>query len=191
MWHASWQLSLRFYSPSMKVMGSGSDHVGAFTINGIYSRETNRLDLTKTYESSTDDSSQNLERQVTIQLIWNTQERQFEGKWSVQTGIYHHNAVFEYKLSRTSIESSTDGKFNVDSFDPEVFNGNVTREDYLHFLSKTNPLLKRLHRYRCLLIICVIIAVFLCMVIISGSVFCRIYFDFPEWTFIPVELFVS
>jgi hypothetical protein len=90
----------------MKVTASGSDDVGVFTIDGTYSTETNRIDLTKTYLLGTGDSSKNSGHQVTIQLIWNTQNDQFEGKWSVQTSIFYDDAVFELRFCRRSIAST-------------------------------------------------------------------------------------
>ncbi|CAF5025602.1 unnamed protein product, partial [Rotaria sp. Silwood1] len=64
----------------MKVTGSGSDDVGVFTIDGIYSFDTNRIGLTKTYQLDTGDRSENLGHQVIIQLTWNAQNRHFNGK---------------------------------------------------------------------------------------------------------------
>jgi hypothetical protein len=89
----------------MKVTGSGSDDVGAFTIEGIYSTKTNRIDLTKTYQLDTDNCSENLENQITIQLTWNTQNRQFEGKWYAQTGTCHDDGEFMLKPFETSVKS--------------------------------------------------------------------------------------
>ncbi|CAF4389171.1 unnamed protein product, partial [Rotaria sordida] len=37
----------------MIITGSGSDDIGTFTINGIYSVETRRIGLTKTYTRGT------------------------------------------------------------------------------------------------------------------------------------------
>ncbi len=106
LWHDSHPFPLSFDSQSMKVTASGSDDVGVFTIDGTYSTETNRIDLTKTYLLGTGDSSKNSGHQVTIQLIWNTQNDQFEGKWSVQTSIFYDDAVFELRFCRRSIAST-------------------------------------------------------------------------------------
>jgi hypothetical protein len=89
----------------MKVTGSGSDDVGVFTIDGIYSTETNRIGLKKTYELGTGDRSDNLGHQVKIQLTWNTQNRQFEGKWYVEQSKHHDDGEFVLKFYRVSIQS--------------------------------------------------------------------------------------
>ncbi len=97
-WHGPCRFSLSFESGSMKVTGSGSDDVGTFTIDGIYSIETSRLALTKKYQAGTGNRSENLGHQVTIQLTWNAQNDQFEGKWYVQTSKYHGEDKFELKF---------------------------------------------------------------------------------------------
>ncbi|CAF3079326.1 unnamed protein product [Rotaria sp. Silwood2] len=99
-WHGPHHFSLSFNSQSMQVTGSGSDDVGVFTIDGIYSFETNRIGMTKTYQLGTGDRSENLGHQVTIQLAWNARNRQFEGKWYVKTCQYGGQDVFELKFDR-------------------------------------------------------------------------------------------
>ncbi len=97
-WHGAYQLSLSFDSQLMKVTGSGSDDVGTFTVDGIYSIKTGRIGLTKTYQAGTGNPLENLGHEVTIQLTWNRQKNQFEGKWYVQTSKYHGENKFELKL---------------------------------------------------------------------------------------------
>ena len=82
----------------MKVTGSGSDDIGTFTIDGTYSVKTRRIGLTKKYQVGTGNPSENLGHQVTIQLTWNAQNNQFEGKWYVQTSKYHGEDKFELKF---------------------------------------------------------------------------------------------
>jgi len=89
----------------MKVSGLGSDDVGVFKIDGTYSTKTNRIDLTKTYQLGTVNDSENLGHQVIIQLIWNKENHQFQGKSYVQTSIYHDDAEFELKFYEASIKS--------------------------------------------------------------------------------------
>jgi hypothetical protein len=98
-WHGPHKLSLAFDIGAMKVTGSGSDDVGSFTITGIYSTKTQRLALSKKYRSGTGNSAQNLGHTVTIQLYWNPDNNQFEGKWYVQTAKYRGEDKFELKLS--------------------------------------------------------------------------------------------
>ncbi len=103
-WHGPYQFSLLFDPQSMKVTGSGSDDVGTFTIDGTYSTETSRIALTKTYQAGTGNRSENLGHQVTIQLTWNAQNNQFEGKWYVQTNKYHGEDKFELKFDGQQLQ---------------------------------------------------------------------------------------
>lgn len=98
-WHGPYRFSLTYDSQSMKVTGSGSDDIGKFIIDGIYSVETSRIALTKKYQAGTGNLSENLGHQVTIQLVWNAQNNQFEGKWYVQTSKYHGEDKFELKFN--------------------------------------------------------------------------------------------
>ncbi len=97
-WHGPHRFLLSFDSQSMRVVGSGSDDIGAFTIDGTYSIQTRRLYLTKKYQPDTGDRSKTLGHQVIIQLVWNTQHNQFEGTWYVQTGAYHSENKFQLKF---------------------------------------------------------------------------------------------
>ncbi len=101
-WHGPYQFSLSFDPQSEKVTGSGSDDVGTFTVDGIYSAETGRLGLTKSYQSGTGHRLENLGHQVTIQLTWNAQNNQFEGKWYVQTNKYYGEDKFELKFDENN-----------------------------------------------------------------------------------------
>jgi hypothetical protein len=80
------------------VTGSGSDDVGMFTIDGIYSTQSRRMGLTKTYQPGTGNPLQNLGHTVTIQLEWNRNQCQFEGKWYVRTSKFRDEDKFELKL---------------------------------------------------------------------------------------------
>ncbi len=64
-------------------------------VTGIGSNETNRIDLTQTYQAGTGNQSENLGHQVTIQLIWDAQNDQFEGKWYVKMSQYHDEDKFQ------------------------------------------------------------------------------------------------
>ncbi|CAF4090130.1 unnamed protein product [Rotaria sp. Silwood1] len=99
-WHGPHSFLLSFNSQSMKITGSGSDDIGVFTINGIYSTETNRIGLTKTYQLGTGNPLENLGHQVTIQLTWNAQSSQFEGKWYVKTSQYGGQDTFQLKFDK-------------------------------------------------------------------------------------------
>jgi len=99
-WHGPHEFPLIFDSQSMKVTGSGSDDVGSFTIDGIYSIKTRRIGLTKKYQLGTGDSSENFGHQVTIQLIWNAKNRQLEGKYYVVTAHSQENK-FVLRFYRT------------------------------------------------------------------------------------------
>lgn len=96
-WHGPFEFSLLFDLPSMKITGLGSDDVGKFTIEGIYSLKTRRIGLIKTYTKRTGNPRENLGHRVTIQLEWNPEKNVFEGKWYVQTRKYHGENKFELK----------------------------------------------------------------------------------------------
>jgi hypothetical protein len=87
-WHGPHQFPLTFDPQSVKVTGSGSDDIGSFTIDGIYSIQTHRIGLTKIYQGGTGNPKENFGHQVTIQLTWNKRKRQFEGKYYVVTPKY-------------------------------------------------------------------------------------------------------
>jgi hypothetical protein len=99
-WHGPYQFSLSFDPQLMKVTGSGSDDVGIFAIDGIYSDTTRQMDLTKIYQAGTGNPSENLGHQVTIQVTWNAQNNQFEGKWYVHTSKFRGEDKFELKFNR-------------------------------------------------------------------------------------------
>jgi hypothetical protein len=88
------------------------------------------------------------------------------------------------------VKNDRDGLFNVGSSCSELLNGYVTREDYLYFLSKANPILKQLKRYRRLTSAFAILIVLLVITVLAFGIFWRMYFDAPFWTYILVELVV-
>jgi hypothetical protein len=97
-WHGPHLLSLSFNDADMTIKGSGTDDVGTFTADGIYSKSTRRIGLTEHYQRGTGDPSQNLGHDVAIQVIYNAQRNQFEGKWYVQTHKYHGEGQIEFKF---------------------------------------------------------------------------------------------
>lgn len=99
-WHGPHRLSLSFDSESCTVTGNGSDDVGTYTIDGLFSIKTNRIGLTKTYQRGTGNPAQNFGHHVTIQMSWNDGQRRFEGKWSVQTSKYSGENKFELELEK-------------------------------------------------------------------------------------------
>ncbi|CAF1190977.1 unnamed protein product [Rotaria sp. Silwood1] len=101
-WHGPYHLSLSFDHLTSKVSGQGIDDVGIFTIDGVFSSQTHRMDLIKTYERDTGNSNENIEHQVTLQLTWNSDHNQFEGKWFVRTSNYRGEGKFELKLDEFS-----------------------------------------------------------------------------------------
>ncbi|CAF4390988.1 unnamed protein product, partial [Rotaria sp. Silwood2] len=100
-WHGPHQLSLSFDPETSKVTGNGSDDVGNYNIEGIYSPTTHRMGLTKKYQYGTGDPSQNLGHYVTIQVTWNTRRRRFKGKWFVRTNKYTGENKFDLKLVKS------------------------------------------------------------------------------------------
>lgn len=100
-WHGPYHLSISFDPQTMKVTGTGSDDVGTFTIDGIYSLKTNRIGLTKSYTFGTGDKKRNLGHQVIIQLTWNINHHQFEGNWFIILPINQGPDQFELKFDTT------------------------------------------------------------------------------------------
>ena len=96
-WHGPHTLSLNFDRGMATVHGQGTDDVGEFSIEGIFSIKTRRMALTKKYRAGTGDSSENFGHSVTLQLIWNPANEQFEGKWFIQTAKYHGEDKFQLK----------------------------------------------------------------------------------------------
>lgn len=100
-WHGPSAFSLNFQSKTSKITGNGSDDVGEYIVEGIYSTKTNRIGLTKTYRLGTGDLTQNLGHSVTIQVEWNSSKRLFEGKWFVRTSNYSGEGKFELKFEKS------------------------------------------------------------------------------------------
>jgi hypothetical protein len=104
-WHEPYELSLSFDHQALAIAGSGSDNVGAYVIDGIFSPQSRRIGLTKTYQLGTGNKLENLGHTVTIQLEWNSIHHQFEGKWYVRTKVFHGEDAFELKFGKISKES--------------------------------------------------------------------------------------
>ncbi len=102
-WHGPHTFSLSFDHQKLKVTGRGIDDVGTFSIDGIYSLNTRRIGLTKKYQEGTGNLLENLGHTVIIQLEWNFEKRQFDGKWYVRTKKYHGEDRFELKFDRPTI----------------------------------------------------------------------------------------
>jgi hypothetical protein len=100
LWH-DFHLSVLLFDPqSFKITGSGSDNIGMFTIDGTYSPKTRRIGMIKAYQLGTGNRLDKFDYQMIIQLIWNSETRQFEGKWYVQTKKYRGENKFELRFSK-------------------------------------------------------------------------------------------
>lgn len=102
-WHGPHEMSLRFDPHSTIISGWGSDDVGKFTVKGIYSHQTRRIGLTKTYQPGADKKTQHLGHDAEIQLtetVRQTSTQLFEGKWYVQTLQYHGEDKFQLSFDR-------------------------------------------------------------------------------------------
>jgi hypothetical protein len=99
-WHGPNYFSLSFDSQLFKVTGTGSDNIGMFIIDGTYSIRSSRMALTKIYQLGIGNRSENLEHQIIIQLVWNDDTRQFEGKRYVQIKNFREENRFELKFSK-------------------------------------------------------------------------------------------
>eukprot|EP01084_Bolivina_argentea_P155036 270214_1 len=93
------------------VKGSGTDGVGDYNINGIYSENTARMQLNQIYIEGTGDLSENFGHTVKIRLEYNTAKKQFMGSWYVNTGKYEDTG--KWVIQRSGIdddESTSEGK---------------------------------------------------------------------------------
>ena len=96
-WHGPHTLSLNFDRGMSTVQGQGTDDVGEYTVEGIFSTKNHRMALTKKYRAGTGDTSENFGHSVTLQLVWNPANEQFEGKWFIQTAKYRGEDKFQLK----------------------------------------------------------------------------------------------
>ncbi|CAF1631149.1 unnamed protein product [Adineta ricciae] len=92
--HGPFQFPLIFYSSNKKIKGYGSDDIGTFNVNGIYSDNTNRIVLIKKYQTIQNNSQEISKYEVKAQLIWNNMTNQFEGTWNVKTAKYTDTGKF-------------------------------------------------------------------------------------------------
>lgn len=101
-WHGPYRMRLTFDRTLGTVTGQGTDDVGNFTIEGIFSSENLRLALTQSYVAGTGNPTENLGHTSTIQLTWNSIKNRFEGKWYVETSKYRGHGSFEMTLETSS-----------------------------------------------------------------------------------------
>lgn len=97
-WHGPHALTLNFDRGMSTIRGEGTDDVGNYTVEGVFSIETHRMGLTKTYRAGTGNSRENFGHSVTLQLAWNPANEQFEGKWFIQTARYRGEDKFQLKF---------------------------------------------------------------------------------------------
>jgi hypothetical protein len=100
MWHDFHHFTLLFNPQTSKISGSGSDNIGIFSMDGTYSLKTKRIGMIKTYQLGTGKRLDNSGYQMIIQVIWNSETRQFEGKWYVRTKKYRGENKFELKFNK-------------------------------------------------------------------------------------------
>ena len=79
---------LRFDQETETVQGNGTDNVGNYTIDGIYSNRTKRIALNKTYIRGTGNAEQNLGHTVKVLLEFDIKRNEFQGDYHVKTKKY-------------------------------------------------------------------------------------------------------
>ncbi|UJR34634.1 hypothetical protein I4U23_027411 [Adineta vaga] len=99
--HGPYRFSLLFDPETSKITGNGSDDIGEFVIEGVYSIKTNRIAFIKKYRKGTGNLIENLGHNVTIQVDWNCNQYQFEGKWFIKTKNYNEEGRVELKFERS------------------------------------------------------------------------------------------
>ncbi|CAF1600950.1 unnamed protein product, partial [Didymodactylos carnosus] len=88
---------IKFNDESSTLTGYGTDDTGDYKLKGVYSTRTLKMGIVKTYILGTGpDLRQNLGHHVNIQLGWNENEKDFQGKWYVRTSEYQSEN--KYKL---------------------------------------------------------------------------------------------
>eukprot|EP01084_Bolivina_argentea_P301039 519237_1 len=87
------------FHDSNVVTGSGTDTVGDYNIEGLYSVNTARMQLNKRYIEGTGDLNENLGHTVKIKLEWSSSKQQFAGPWYVKTHKYEGTGKWIIKRS--------------------------------------------------------------------------------------------
>ena len=105
-WHGPYRHLLSFDQQTSKVSGCGQDEIGPFSIDGLFSLNTGRLAFTKAYTLQNAHSSIYTRHRLIVQLSWNEETRQFEGKWYVQTKTYRAENRFYLKFNQHQHPSS-------------------------------------------------------------------------------------
>jgi len=94
-YHGPSDMNLAFYpAAGYRVHGGGRDTFGSYVITGVYSPRTLRMGLEKHYQSGTGNPSESLGRMVTIQVEWNHENQQFEGKYYLRTATLTDENMF-------------------------------------------------------------------------------------------------
>lgn len=82
-----YNLVLGFYPTGGHIVyGKGKDDVGEFIIKGNYSTRTLRMGLEKRYQKGTGDSTANFGHAMKIQVQWDKNAQNFDGKYYVNNG---------------------------------------------------------------------------------------------------------
>ncbi|CAF3356975.1 unnamed protein product [Rotaria sp. Silwood2] len=100
-WHGPHKMSLMFDQYTSRVTGHGYDDVGPFTVSGTFSVENQQIVLNKSYQPDAGDLKENFGHTVTIELTWNQNNAQFEGKWHMETNSYRVKDKFQLKLGES------------------------------------------------------------------------------------------
>jgi hypothetical protein len=104
-WNAPSIMSLRFDQNASTVVGSGTDVYGSYTIDGVFSSSNHRLALKKTYDSVAATSTIIAGTQSIAQLVWNSTEKKFVGKWYDNTNHVAINGDCELTLSTSQSDA--------------------------------------------------------------------------------------
>lgn len=80
-------------------MGSGSDNISSFTIEGCYFIKKRRICMIKKYQPGTDNTSKKIKHRECIDLKWNTHRHQFEGTYLILSNEFNMDK-FELKFER-------------------------------------------------------------------------------------------
>ena len=101
MFHGPHSMTVRFDRSSSTLTGEGTDDIGSFQVDGVFSMKNSRLGLVKKYQLGTGNPTENFGHHVTIQLSWHEKNHQFEGKWFIQTSKYRGENRFELRFNNS------------------------------------------------------------------------------------------
>ncbi|CAF1106145.1 unnamed protein product [Adineta ricciae] len=177
--HGPFQFPLIFSSSNNKIKGYGSDDIGTFNVNGIYSDNTNRIVLIKKYQTIRNKSQEISKYEARAQLIWNNMTNQFEGTWKVKTAKNTDKGKFilQFLPGSFALKIGNNNQFNISSIYLQLFKNYITYEVYSDLISMINRETRILILYQYIIISVAALTMIIVCTLIPVNVFLLIYYD--------------